>query len=131
MKRSKSITLLLLLLLLLIIICVWCHKDEIVEKRAVIASEVSMKPMVITVQEDSKESELKINQKNITTTLPSTIQTNTGVSAESISYSIRKENNQVTLEGALTSVEHEQLLVTAINSTNLIKAININPKLIE
>lgn len=129
MKRSKRIALLLLLLLLLIIICAWCHTDELVEKRAVIPAEIPVKTMVKPVEENSKSTDLKIN-KNSVKSSEDTINKVSLSSTEPISYSIRKDNNQITLEGTLNSLEQEELLVTAINSTDLVKAININPQLI-
>ena len=141
MKRSKRITLLLLLLLLLIIICTWCHTDKIVKKRALIALETPLEATVMKKEEEPVLTPELADKLTITpavnTTIPSiakvadtlVIEENLTTS-EPIFYSIRKENNQVTFEGTLSSEKQEALLTSAINSDGLIKAININPKLL-
>jgi outer membrane protein OmpA-like peptidoglycan-associated protein len=129
-NRSKRITLLLLLLLILIIICSWCHVDELIEKRAVITTEVQVETVAKTVEKSSVSTELKINENHINVSKDKRVETPIP-STQPIFYSIRKKNNQVTLEGTLNSLEQEKQLVTAINSTHLVKAININPQFID
>jgi len=138
-KRTTRITLLLFLLLLLIIVCIWCHADKIVEKRALIALEIPLKST--DVKKTFPSNEL-INNENVMPSVPSTkpplvttedsmiIKDENLSGSEPIFYTIRKENNRLTLEGTLSSVEEEKLLISAIQSPKLVKTTTINPKLL-
>jgi len=128
-KKPKPITLLLLLFFLLLITCTWCYVDKILEKKA-------MMPSTVAVEDSTPSNELKHPQEIIPTAPIKPMNPNKPLIKENIKptktifYSIRKENNQITLEGTLNSIEEEKLLVTAINHKDLVKAINIEPQLV-
>jgi len=128
-KKTKPITLLLLLFLLLLIFCTWCYIDEISEKRELRQSATEVQSSTPSIHSLVYEEKV-IPTTNVTAPIVSIKSENSLTPTKTIFYSIRKENNQLTLEGTVVSVEQEELLTTAIKNENLVKAINIEPQLI-